>query len=280
MVKKIFRMMLVAGVSFVAASEATLASGNVQVALEGSLLTVFGDNLDNSIEFKEVLNPSTQLPDITVTGLAGTLVNGLPSVTFPGAVLNATEIRMENGNDNVVVLDVNLGNDLYVSLGEGNDLLAMDGSVVGNNLAVEGGLGDDSISILGQSLPAVADVGQELYIDGGLGRLNASLTGMNVGTNLTVIGDESNDSLTINDCTAGDMLSVETKGGADSVTITSSGAFLASVNTDAGRDSLSGTNVSAGEDAIFEGGAGVDTLTNRGIRGGKIVEFKEFEIRR
>ncbi len=271
MFKTFFRALLITGVSCVAAGEVSMASGNVQVALEGSLLTIFGDNVDNSIEFKEVLNATTQLPDITVTGLAGTLVNGLPSVTFPSAVLNATEIRMENGNDSVVVLDVNLGNDLYVELGEGNDSLFIDGSLVGNNLAVEGGLGDDKVTLIGLALPTVADVGQELYIDGGLGRLDAKMEGMNVGANLTIIGDEANDSVVVNGSTAGDTLSIETKGGSDTVLVSRSAAFLGTVNTDAGADVVSIADFIASEDLGVFTGVGNDVVNLTNVATGKNV---------
>jgi hypothetical protein len=75
-----------------------------------------------------------------VTGSAGTLINGMPSVSFPGAVLNAVKARLENGNDSLTLVDVQVANDLYVSLGEGNDFLSTSGvNSVGANATMEGG---------------------------------------------------------------------------------------------------------------------------------------------
>ncbi len=49
------------------------------------------------------------------------------------------------------------------------------------------------------------------------------------------------------------------------------------VSLDEGNDRLVATRVSAAADAVFEGGAGFDTLENFGISAGIKREFKEFE---
>ena len=53
-------------------------ANNVQVKLEGSLVTIFGDNAANSI-----LVSQNAAGDFVVTGRTGTTVNGLPTVRFP-----------------------------------------------------------------------------------------------------------------------------------------------------------------------------------------------------
>jgi hypothetical protein len=50
------------------------------------------------------------------------------------------------------------------------------------------------------------------------------------------------------------------------------------VSLDAGADFYQGTNVMVTYDAVFEGGAGVDTFKDFGISAGIKKEIKEFEL--
>ena len=50
------------------------------------------------------------------------------------------------------------------------------------------------------------------------------------------------------------------------------------VSLDAGADAVTVTGVSVTADAVFEGGAGVDTYTDRGITAGIKLDVKEFEV--
>ncbi len=296
--------LLLNGVSLVSAN-------NVQVAIEGSLLTVVGDNAANSITITQTAT------GLTIAGQAGTTVNRQPSVVLPGIALNAAEIRMEGGNDSVLFNGFAVANDLYISLGDGNDLLqARSTLVVGANLTVEGGAGTDRIVL--EDCVVFSDA----YVDGGLGVLQATIAQSTFQKSLLVVSDASADSVTISDVDVAEIVSIETKGGNDTLSISSLSAFslyattdagldslvIRSVSTledfgiftgtdndsvslngvvsgksitvslDAGADSLSGTSVSAQEDAVFEGGAGRDTIIDRGIFGGVKKDIKEFEV--
>lgn len=307
-----FSRMLCSGLFVLISSGAAMAN-NVQVAIEGSLLTVFGDNLGNSVLVEETVD------GIVITGRAGTTVNGLPSVTFPGAVLNAAEIRMEGGNDTVMLSGLAIANDLYVSLGEGNDVLENSSAfMVGANMTVEAGAGTDRVS------PNNAMVFQDMFVDGGLGGLQASITNSTLEKSLTLISDEAADSVSVSNTAIAEFLLIESKGGNDTVSVTAVNAFGLMVSSDAGADSvtLSGvstmedvgvftgvgndivsmtsvgsgkaitvsvdggndsvtaTSVTATYDAVFEGGAGRDTIIDKGIFGGTKKDIKEFEIRR
>lgn len=311
--KNLFKNFCFVGV----ASMATLSTAwanNVQVALEGSLLKVVGDNLSNDIVIAQNI-----AGDITVTGRNGTTVNGRPSFRLPRVALNAIEMQMEGGNDVVAVRSLQVANDLYANLGEGNDrfdLLA--GTTIGAIAGVEGGIGADTIRVIDSV------VGADLFVDGGLDALTATLTRATIGGALTIIGDEAADRVSISETTMADFGTVETKGGNDRVDVSLVMAFAFAIDTDRGadivnvsdlmtaedvgiftgteNDRVSLTNVMSGKnlsvsvdagadavtvasvsvtaDAVFEGGAGVDTYTDLGITAGVKLDVKEFEVLR
>lgn len=306
-----FSTRLLALVLAVCIVPATYAN-NVQALLEGSLLKVTGDNASNSI----LLSRNTA-GDVTVAGRNGTRVNGLTSVRFPRLQLNAAEIRMEGGNDQVTLSGIRTGNDLYINLGAGADLLNTSAAVtVGANLTIEGAAGADNIQLT--NLTAVEDI----YVDGGLDALTATLSRLNAGKSLTIVSDAARDIVNVSNSIVAEVLSIEAKAGNNSVGVYGVAALAAFVSTDLGADSVvtqdlmtaedigvftgvgndsvtltnldsaksltvsvdagsdrvSGTNVSVAEDAVFEGGAGTDTITDLGIIAGVKKEIKEFEI--
>jgi hypothetical protein len=295
-----------------------LMAGDVIAALEGSLMTVEGDNLDNQVAITR-----NALGDIVIAGQNGTLVNGLPSVRFPRVQLNAVEVRMEGGNDSVTLRGLQVANDLNVDLGAGNDRITAPGtaaSTINGNVSILGNEGNDVVQLAGIS------VREDLFVDGGLGSLNASISNASVDKVMSILSDDADDIVSLAGSRVGLDLIVETKGGSDRVALTDVSAFHLSINTDAnglqgldqvtlnrvttvedigiftgagndivrltdvtsgksivasldeGNDRLIATRLRAAEDVVLEGGAGVDTLENFGISAGIKREFKEFEV--
>ncbi len=286
-------------------------AGNVQVALEGSLLKITGSNTADSISLVQ-----TAAGMCFVTAGTGTTISGRNSVVLRRVSLNAIDLRMEGGNDSVSTRGLRVANDFFVNLGAGNDRLVTSGPVtVGANWAIEGEAGNDVIRLVD------ATVGQDLYVDGGLGSLNANISGLEGGKSLTVISDEAADQVVIVDSIVAELVAVESKAGNDRISISGAAAFGMSLNTDMGADvveidgfmaqesvgiftgtgndlvtlrnlmagttidvsvdlgddRVSGESVSAGTDAVFLGGDGTDTLTDLGIQGEIKKEIKEFE---
>lgn len=298
--------------STVAMGASTYAN-NVQAALEGELLVINGDNLSNRITIARANNG-----DVLVTGRQGTTVNGLPSLRLRLPTINAVEVLMNGGDDDVVINGMQIANDLSVNLGEGNDAFRSGAAAtsVGGNLSVSGEAGNDTIRLANWS------VAGDAVIDGQVGALNSQVSGFTVGFTLTVVGDELRDVVTISETTTGDYFYIETKGGNDSVSLsmvaglgamisTDMGADVVSltdvnaqedigvftgtendrvsfenvasaknitVSLDAGNDSFIGTTVFAELDAVFEGGFGTDTYVDNGILGLVKTDVKEFEI--
>ena len=90
---------------------------NIQAALEGSFLTLFGDALDNQVRVTQTATA------IDVVGLTGTTVNGLPSVSFATPSGNAIEVKLEDGSDQLFMNGVRPANDLFIETAAGNDVV-------------------------------------------------------------------------------------------------------------------------------------------------------------
>jgi hypothetical protein len=110
---------------------------------------------------------------------------------------------------------------------------------------------------------------EDLYIDGGTGTLSATLSGIDGGKGITVISDLLNDTITISDTMAADFMSVETKGGNDRVSITTTVALGLAVSTDAGSDTVSLSDVLTTEDIGLFTGTGNDSVTLTNVSSGK-----------
>lgn len=294
----------------------SLMAGDVFAAVEGSLLLVEGDNLDNQVTIAQ-----TAAGDVVVSGQNGTTINGLPSVRFVRPALNAAEVRLGSGNDTVVLRGVQLTNDLFVDLGAGNDRLTTVAAApvtVGANASIYGESGNDTVVL--NSLT----VREDLFIDGGIGALAATVTAATIDKSLSITGDEANDTINVNNSFVGLNTAIETKGGSDTVRVSQLQAFSLSINTDSngaigrdvvnitdaavvediriftgagddvvrmtntssnkvtvsldeGSDRLEANNVAAATDIVFEGGAGFDTLLAVDVLAGIFRDYKEFE---
>lgn len=233
-----------------------LMAGDVFVAIEGELLRVEGDNLANQVTLSQTI-----AGDLVVSGQNGTTINGMPSVRFVRPVINAAEIRMEGGDDAVVLRGLQLANDLFVDLGAGNDRLTSPAAApisVGANASIYGEAGNDTIQL------NRTKVFENLYIDGGLGALAATVADASIDKSMTIVGDEANDSLSVIGSTIGLDLSIETKGGSDTVRVSQLKALSLFINTDSnaavGRDVVNISNASVVEDIGVFTGAGDDVV--------------------
>lgn len=239
-----------ASVALSTACAASAMANQVTSQLEGSLLVIAGDAANNQVTINR-----NAAGDVTVSGQNGTRINGLPSVTYRRAVINAAEIDLSAGNDALTLRNLQIANDLNVKLGDGADRLTVPATTpiaVAGSANIEGSGGNDTIRIDGMG------VGLDLYLDGGIGVLNATLTKAIVGGKLTVIGDEANDVVSISQSSAAGEFYVEAKGGNDQVTLNTVSALIMGIQTDAnaiaGADRVKLTAVSATEDiGVFTG---------------------------
>lgn len=101
---------------------------------------------------------------------------------------------------------------------------------------------------------------EDLFINGGIGALNVTLTGISGGKQNSVISDAANDRVTLADCSAEGSISVETKGGNDTVSILASMAFNLGVDTAEGTDSVVISDIVVTEDVGVFTGTGNDSV--------------------
>jgi hypothetical protein len=92
-----------------------------------------------------------------------------------------------------------------------------------------------------------------------------------VGFGLKVISDAANDSVTCANCTTGDFTMIETKGGADAVTLTDHLAFGLSVQTDLGADVVNLDTVATLDDIEVNTGTERDRVSFLEIQSGKNI---------
>lgn len=244
-----------------------LMAGDVFVAIEGELLRVEGDNLGNQVTLAQ-----TSSGDLVVSGQNGTTINGLPSVRFVRPIINAAEVRMEGGDDTVVLRGLRIANDLFADLGAGNDRLvspAVAPITVGASALIYGEAGNDTIQL------NRAAILQDLYVDGGLGTLSVSIADSSVDNSMAIFGDEGNDTINVTGTRVGFDVAIETKGGSDTVRVAQLQAFHLLINTDSngatGRDVVNVSNATLQGDIGIFTGAGDDVVRMTGTTSNKVT---------
>lgn len=242
-----------------------LLSGNVSAAFDGQLLDIRGDNLGNQIAISQDLAGA-----ITVVGQDGTLVNGRPSVTFlNGANIEKLDLRMEAGDDRVLIDRLRVAGDLNADLGinrVGNDFLAVNQSTFEGNFSAYGGRDFDIFDLTGTT------VFGDVTIDLAEGAGRSTVTDTSIQGSATFIGGEGGDVFTSNFLTVGLDLKVETKEGNDSVSLADGSALSLGITTDRGADQVILSRFVSAEDVAVETGAGNDSVNFTSVQAGKNIK--------
>lgn len=177
-------------------------------------------------------------------------------------------VDMGAGNDNVEIIDQQVGNDMVVALGPGT-----------NNAAIGVGGEFDGIS------EGTLSVGRNLTVVGGAGKDTIEMGNLDVHNNLFAILGAGNDSLFLSGATIGNNATVDAGAGNDDVTVEDAQITgTATALMGAGNDSLTITT-SAAKKLVARGGAGKDTLaSDLGITGNgttansDVSQFETFVI--
>ena len=173
-------------------------AGNIQAALEGSFLTLFGDALDNQVRVTQTATA------INVVGLTGTLVNGLPSVSFLTPAVNAIEVKLDAGSDQLIMNNVRPANDLFIEAAAGNDVVTLNNASVGGNLTVELGQGTDRLTTSNLQVGVDANVKGE-----GAATANLNLASL-IGQSLSFTGATGNGRIAAANLTLGGAFNAST----------------------------------------------------------------------
>jgi carbonic anhydrase len=119
----------------------TLLSGQVMVHLAGGDLVIRGDRHANDIEVRN------EGDEIVVEGYDGTLINGSDQYRVDSSqVWDDVRISMRNGEDIVVVSDLEVPDHLLINSGRKDDKIVVMNSHVGG-MTINTGRGDDSLLV-------------------------------------------------------------------------------------------------------------------------------------
>lgn len=294
-----------------------LMAGDVIAALEGGLLVVEGDQFGNQIAIARTATgdvvvsgqngtlinglPAVRFPRVELNAVDIRMEGGNDIVAIRNLQV-ATDLNVDlgAGNDRLTspaAAPSTIGGNMSILGNEGNDIVQLAAITVRENLSVDGGLGslnasinnstiDKIMSIVGDEADDIVSVtgssiGLDLLIEtkGGSDRVTLTdLGAFQVSINTDSNGSVGLDQVTLNRVTTVEDLGIFTGAGNDVVRLTdvTSGKSIVT-SLDEGNDRLIATRVRAAVDAIFEGGAGLDTLENFGIFAGVTRDWKEFE---
>src|SRR6266545_2231764 len=120
----------------------SLPSGNVQVSVIGGGLSVIGDSLDNHIwiagagKNAVVIRPTDGAT--TINGQTALFVNGIK---------HGYNIRLNGGDDHLLITGTRSNGGLLVDLGDGNDVMVVSDTGHRGATTILGGGGDDTITL-------------------------------------------------------------------------------------------------------------------------------------
>jgi hypothetical protein len=293
-------------------------ANNVEARVEGSLLVIAGDNAANQIvvgrnaagdvvvtgQNGTKINgvTSARFPRLQLNAAEMQLGGGNDVVTLRGLqIANDLYVNLGNGADRLTVpaaASITVGDNVAIEGAAGNDIIRMDGIVAGQDLYIDGGIGTLNATITGAfvgynvtligddandamtvtSLSAGGDVSVETK--GGSDRVSlTTVEALLIGISTDANGFSGADRVTLIEVSTGEDIGIFTGPGIDVVQMMDvESAKNLTVSLDSENDKLTGMNVSAAFDAVFEGGAGTDTFEDFGITGGTKLEVKEFEI--
>jgi hypothetical protein len=205
-----------------------------------------------------------------VAGLAGTAINGVvDGVAVIGSVLNV-DVRLEAGNDGILVDSVDVPGWVVVGLGDGNDAANLDG-VLGGAVEVRGGDGDDLIEFSKGSVVFVhvrvvaaegddsilfrsAEVGGDLDIVAGGGDDVIDLFNLTLTGNANINAGDGHDWLILDHFTVQGETKISLGSGDDSLYLDGSVfSGLFSANGGDGTDDIEDVGGNSFADTVFHG---------------------------
>lgn len=289
-------------------------ANDVTTTYAAGLLTLLGDDDNNAavvvdVGVDEVIivglggttingRPVQRFPvPLPVLGLSVQMGAGADRLGVGGlARLTFANVALGEGNDRFFTLaqrDIAVTMSMFIDTGPGDDQLEFIGATVGGDLDIVSGPGALDAELTGLS------VGGNLQVITDAQNDSVTLREVAVSGELRVSTAGGDDSVILSNQVVGQAMVVDTSDGVDSVRVefydgpdaqidTGSENDIAAV-TDvtggdftlrmgAGEDVTSGTRVNPAGAVLFDGGDGVDTLTDNGIGGGGGTQIVDFEV--
>jgi hypothetical protein len=266
------RTLTLAFVTLLALGGLAHADGNVTAQNKGGSLVVIGDGSANGV----FIEPGPGANQLVVGGFNGTTVNGslLPQVI--SGIAKNVNVNLEDGDDDLVIQDVQVPGRLLVKLDTGDDTFDYtDGSVAGN-ASVKAGKGVDQVIF------STMSVGGNLKIKGEGEPDDIGLDLVSVTKNTTITGGDGDDTVFVAGGSAfTGRFKVASDRGFDQVDLEDS-TFTNKVSVALGaeNDEVSLGGITAQNLVTLDGGSGIDTYTDDGGNtfNGPPLVLKKIEI--
>lgn len=313
-----FGLRAAAGVCVLAGAAGSAFANNVAARVEGSLLVIAGDNAGNQVVVARnavgdvvvtgqngtLINgvASARFPRLALNAAEMQLGGGNDVVTLRGLqIANDLYVNLGEGADRLTVptaASITVGGTVSIEGAGGNDTIRTEGVIVGQDLYIDGGIGALTATVtravVGFNVTLISDdandvmtvssvaAGGDLFVEskGGSDRVSlttveALLIGVSTDANAIVGADR----VTLIGVSTMEDIGIFTGPGNDIVEMMDvASAKNLTVSLDSENDKLTGMNVSAALDAVFEGGAGTDRFEDYGFTGGTKKDVKEFEV--
>jgi len=200
---------------------------HVVFSLAGGQLSLFGDDLPNSISLTQ-----DDTGRVTLQGFNGTLLNGQSFVDLGVVNLTRVDSAFNGGADVVVVQGLHPSQVLGVNLGSGNDTVSLTNVFASQLVSIGGGAGFDTV--IGRTVIQTGDV----VVETGNGRATIDLIGMDARGSMTLVTHEGNDLVSLQSASVLGPLTVDTGAGNDQVVLNAVTAGTARVASGSGHDSF------------------------------------------
>ena len=272
-----------------------MAAGNVNATFVNGQLKLTGDGNANAVFVVNtvVFVKFAPFPIVKVTGAGGTTINNKSSVNFARPT-NGVFADMKGGNDELAIgipgTPSTFAGNTIIEMGTGTDVFfAGDVTFLGDASVHTGGSGNDKVFFANTdvqgALSIETDSGDDLVspltdADSIVIKTNGGndVTGFALGVvsgNVSIDTGNGTDDVQIVDAEVDGLLAVTPGAGADTGLIETviAGALYFDMNLN--DDKLTAEDVLVVTDAVLDGGAGTDVLTNNGIDA-DILEIDSF----
>ena len=252
-----------------------MMAGDVNAYAISKILYINGDSADNGIALVDGGNGTFNVVGLSQGGSA-TTINGGASQNFNK--IKDIVITMNKGNDAVVVTDIFVNGNVFVSGGKGNDVVGLgefaDSGLVDDAvdtllgaLSIKKGLvidtGEDNDTLLARSLTS-----KSLVVSMGLGDDNVTFDAAGAGVSVlktaSISTSTGNDTVNLDQVSASKGLTVSTANGNDTVSLSQITAKSLSVSLGADNDDVAIDGSSITKTAAFNGDSGINSYTDGG----------------
>ncbi len=267
--KKLLTALTVAALLPALAATQVFAAGAVTSSLKKGVLRLNGDINANSIS----IVPGNSGASFEVTPNAGTTLDGGAVPIIYTGVTRDVRIDLDEGDNTVVLTNLSINRNLFITTGGGADNVSLDNVVSGATTKIDLGNGDNILDVFDGFV-------KRGKIRGGQGIDTFMFDFSAGGTGFTgrIDAREGDDSITITNLGGQNTILVKGSHGNDTISLSNVTADKLVVNGGKNDDLVTIGSLTIGRKAIIQGAANTDTLVDNGGHSGVAAVIKGFEL--